>query len=172
MYWVCFYDSPLGALGLAASDAGIHALWFEGSPGFSKPHTLLSKPEEHPVLARAALWLDGYFAGEVPDPRAIPPVPEGTPFRMLVWELLLELPRGQSVTYGELAREAARRMGKPRMSAQAIGDAVGANPIPILIPCHRCLASGHALGGYAYGPERKRRLLELEQISYTHKKRL
>ncbi|MBR2048255.1 MAG: methylated-DNA--[Oscillospiraceae bacterium] len=170
MYWVCFYDSPLGILGLAADSAGLRALWFDVPPGI--PFTLLPGPEAHPVLTRAARWLDGYFAGLDPDFRDIPLAPEGTPFQRLVWELLLQTPRGQSVTYGELAREAARRLGKPRMSAQAIGQAVGANPIPILIPCHRCLAAGNRLGGYAFGPERKRKLLELEEIGYTDKKTL
>ncbi|MGM9529892.1 MAG: methylated-DNA--[protein]-cysteine S-methyltransferase [Phascolarctobacterium sp.] len=114
------------------------------------------------VLAKTKQWLDEYFAGHCPD--FTPPLkPQGTPFQELVWQLLLDIPYGATTTYGELAQAVAQRLGKERMSAQAVGQAVGRNPIAIIIPCHRVVGSKGQLTGYAGGLERKRALLELEQ---------
>ena len=166
MYHTCFYASPLGQLGLAASETGLCALWLPGQKPFPHHAHFLADPLEHPVLALAVRWLDRYFAGEAPEPGELPLEPEGTVFRKLVWKLLLQVPYGTSVTYGALAAQAALVLGRERMSAQAIGGAVGSNPIAIVIPCHRCLGAGNQLTGYAGGLQLKRRLLELEKIGY------
>ena len=136
------YDSPLGPLTLTADEQGLSGIFF------AEPHTITG---DNPILTQAKQWLDAYFRGEKPDPASIPLCLKGSPFQLLVWNRLLTIPYGESVTYGELAREIARHLGKQRMSAQAIGGAVGRNPIPILIPCHRVLGSGGSLTGYTGG---------------------
>ena len=166
MYHTCYDSSPLGQIGLAASETGLCALWLPGQKPFPYESQLLEDPQSHPVLALAVRWLDRYFAGEAPEPGELPLEPEGTAFRKLVWELLLRIPYGTSVTYGALAAQAALVLGREQMSAQAIGGAVGANPIAIVIPCHRCLGAGQRLTGYAGGLHLKRKLLELEKIGY------
>ena len=118
------------------------------------------------ILRRTIAWLDRYFAGEAVSPRELPLNLAGSPFRRTIWQLLMEDPYGHCITYGELAAAYTRRTGVPRMSAQAVGGAVGANPIPIVIPCHRVLAAGGRLGGFSCGLEVKRRLLALEHIRY------
>ena len=120
--------------------------------------------------AQAALdattrWLDRYFTGR--DPGFLPPLDletQGTPFRRTAWRLLLDIPFGQTTTYGRLARELARLTGRERMSAQAVGQAVGSNPIAIIVPCHRVLGSQGQLTGYAYGLLIKKALLQLEGV--------
>lgn len=166
MYYTCFYDSPLGQIGLACSDQALVALWLPGQPVFDRE--ALSLPD-HPILAATRQWLRRYFAGQAPDWGELPLAPEGSAFRQLVWGLLRQIPYGESTTYGALAQEAARLLGKEKMSAQAIGGAVGANPISIIIPCHRCLGAGGALTGYAGGLELKRKLLTLEGIGFIDK---
>ena len=115
-----------------------------------------------PILEQTKNWLDRYFAGQAPSPDELPLRPEGTPIRRLVWKLLLEIPYGETVTYGDLAKKAACRLGKAAMSAQAVGQAVGRNPIAIIIPCHRCMGSDGSLTGYAGGVHYKQFLLALE----------
>lgn len=166
MYYLTHYPSPLGCIGLACSDEALVALWLPGQQPFEKEAEQLSSPEEHSILAQTAQWLDRYFAGEGPEAEELPLTPEGTLFRRLIWELLLAVPYGQITTYGTLAALAAERMGKAKMSAQAVGGAVGANPISIVIPCHRCLGTERSLTGYAGGLHLKKYLLELEKIPY------
>ena len=142
MEYTARYDSPLGPLTLTADEQGLSGIFF------AEPHQITG---ENPILTQAKQWLDAYFQGEKPDTASIPLCLKGSPFQLLVWNRLLTIPYGESVTYGELAREIARHLGKQRMSAQAIGGAVGRNPIPILIPCHRVLGSGGSLTGYTGG---------------------
>lgn len=114
------------------------------------------------VLQMASVWLDAYFAGQQPNPSVLPLCPKGTVFQRNVWKRLLQIPYGETVSYGQLAAELAAQMGKQRMSAQAIGGAVGRNPISIVIPCHRVIGANGSLVGYASGLERKRWLLQHE----------
>ena len=142
MEYITCYDSPLGPLTLSADEEGLTGI------SLSAPSVVT---DDNAVLAQTKHWLDTYFRGEAPDPASIPLHLKGTPFQLLVWNRLLSIPYGESITYGELAREAARCLGKRAMSAQAIGGAVGRNPIPILVPCHRVLGSGTRLTGYTGG---------------------
>lgn len=119
-----------------------------------------------PIPPEIRHWLDVYFSGKIPpSARTLPLAPEGTAFQKLIWEILLDIPYGQVVTYGSVAKEAARRLGRSSMSSQAVGQAVGANPIPLLIPCHRVLASGGKIGGFSCGIALKKKLLALEKIN-------
>lgn len=158
MYFSAVYPSPIGELLLVCDEQALVHLSLPGQRPF--PHA--AENARHPILARTEDWLDRYFAGQAPSPGELPLRPEGTPFRQLVWKLLLEVPCGRTVTYGGLAKKAARLLGKSAMSAQAVGQAVGRNPIAIIIPCHRCIGSDGSLTGYAGGVRYKKALLELE----------
>ena len=156
------YDSPLGGVLLAADESGLTGLWFEGQKYFADNLPEERAERETETLALAKRWLDIYFAGKEPD--FMPPLhPVGSPFRRAVWELLLEIPYGQTTTYGELSRRLAAEMGIAHMSAQAVGGAVGHNGISIIIPCHRVVGTGGSLTGYAGGVDKKVKLLELER---------
>lgn len=155
MLFLTHYASPLGPILLAADETGLTGLWFEAQKYFPSFLGVDYQEKETPVLTETSRWLDVYFSGK--DPDILPPLhPQGSPFRQAVWNILLTIPRGQTMTYGEIAR----RLGVH--SAQAVGGAVGHNPISILIPCHRVVGSDGSLTGYAGGVERKARLLQLE----------
>lgn len=117
-------------------------------------------------LTQAVTWLDAYFAGEKPSSKDLPINPKGTAFQKLVWNELLKIPYGKTTTYGQIAAKLAQQLGKPRMSAQAVGGAVGRNPISIIVPCHRVLGANGALTGYAGGVERKKWLLAHEGMGF------
>ena len=155
MLFLTHYASPLGPILLAADETGLTGLWFEGQKYFPSFLGVDYQEKETPILTETVRWLDVYFSGK--DPDILPPLhPQGSPFRQAVWNILLTIPRGQTMTYGEIAR----RLGVH--SAQAVGGAVGHNPISILIPCHRVVGSDGSLTGYAGGFDRKARLLQLE----------
>lgn len=146
----CEYASPVGTLYLTADEDGLTGVWMHPE-----------KTEDFPVLSQAKAWLDAYFSGnsaEIPFPLN----PQGTAFQQKVWELLLTIPYGKTTTYGCLAREMAEHTGKKKMSAQAVGQAVGKNPISILIPCHRVVGANGKLTGYAGGLAKKEWLLRHE----------
>lgn len=149
----CTYDSPIGCLALVSDGENLTRLLFDRE---------IPREDVLPLFDRVRQWLDAYFRGENPGVEAIPLKAEGTAFQKVIWSILLEIPYGETRTYGELAKEAARILEKEKMSAQAVGGAVGSNPISILIPCHRCVGAKGQLTGYAWGLERKKWLLELE----------
>lgn len=144
MYYAS-YDSPVGRLLLNCSDQALTGLSMNGE---------IPRQDAHPIFRQTSRWLDAYFRGNNP-PMDIPLHAEGTPFQRQIWKLLLEIPWGETRTYGELAREMARLTGKEKMSAQAVGQAVGSNPISILIPCHRVVGAQGRLTGYAGGLDKK-----------------
>lgn len=163
MTYIQHYASPLGGIMLAANDIGLTGLWFDGQKYFADNLPAEHIERETPILADAKRWLDVYFTGVEPD--FMPPLhPVGSAFRQKVWKLLLQIPYGQTVTYGELARQLAEKKGAEHMSAQAVGGAVGHNPISLIIPCHRVVGTHGSLTGYAGGIDKKIMLLELEHI--------
>ena len=155
------YDSPMGGILLAADEIGLTGVWFDGQKYFARGLPNERAEQNTPVLSAARHWLDVYFTGREPD--FMPPLnPIGSGFQRAVWELLLQIPYGQTTTYGALAQKLAQQQGLAHMSAQAVGSAVGRNKISILIPCHRVVGTGGRLTGYAGGVDRKAGLLELE----------
>lgn len=159
--FVSRYASPLGEIVLAADETGLNGLWFEGQKYFGRGLSEDASAEETEILRSAKRWLDIYFSGREPD--FTPPLHLiGTKFRSDVWKKLLEIPYGETTTYGEIAKELSEERGTKQMAAQAVGGAVGHNPVSIIVPCHRVVGSRGQLTGYAGGLERKSRLLELE----------
>ena len=155
------YPSPIGSMIMASNGISLTGLWFDGQKYFAQT---LSEPYEEnllPVFEDTIKWLDIYFGGAVPDFTPELSV-HSTPFRKAVWDILLTIPYGQTMTYGEIAEILAHQTGKKKMSAQAVGGAVGHNPISIIIPCHRVVGADGKLTGYVGGIDRKRFLLELE----------
>jgi len=161
-------STPAGGIVLAAEEkeALLTGLWFTGQRYFGS--TLPEKVPvccDFPLFRETEKWLRCYFSGGRPDPRELPLAPAGTPFRRMVWRLLREIPYGEVTTYGALAARAAAISGKSFLSAQAVGSAVGHNPIAILIPCHRVVGRNGSLTGFAAGLSVKAQLLQLEGVS-------
>lgn len=163
MYYKTTYPSPVGILTLACGGDHLVGVWNEGQ----KYHgdTILKDMIENnnlPIFDSTKKWLDRYFAGQRPDISELPLAPLGSAFRQQVWRILCDIPYGKVVTYGDIAKQMAVKMNKKSMSSQAIGGAVGHNPISIIIPCHRVVGSKGSLTGYAAGVHIKVKLLELE----------
>lgn len=168
MKYTYHYDSPLGGITMASDGESLSGLWFDGQKYFGAG--LAADEEEQtesgeilPVFEETKKWLDIYFDGKEPDftPRLHL---QGSPFRIEVWEILLKIPYGKTTTYKEIAERVAAQRGIPSMSAQAVGGAVGHNPISIIVPCHRILGTDGSLTGYAGGVEKKKSLLSLENV--------
>ena len=161
MIFIQHYDLPLGAILLAADETGLTGLWFDGQKYFARDLPAECVEQNTPALSEVKRWLDIYFTGK--EPGFMPPLhPIGSAFRRSVWDILLRIPYGQTTTYGEISRQLAEKQGLPRISAQAVGGAVGHNEISILIPCHRVVGTNGSLTGYAGGIDKKVKLLEWE----------
>lgn len=161
------FMSPVGEITLACDDLGksLTGLWFDRQKYHGGGAGVESEESARlPVFDSAVRWLERYFAGKNPSADELSLSPVGSDFRRLVWEILCEIPYGEVLTYGEIARIAASRMGRQSMSSQAVGGAVGHNPISIIIPCHRVVGVSGSLTGYAGGISRKIKLLELEGV--------
>ena len=157
-----WYSSPLGKILLAADEIGVCGLWFDGQKYFAPGLPEVREEVETDLLAEARRWLDLYFSGREPA-FSVPLHLIGTEFQRLVWELLRSIPYGETTTYGALSTAVAARLGRSSMSAQAVGSAVGHNPVSLLVPCHRVVGADGSLTGYAGGMERKLALLKLEK---------
>lgn len=166
MTYTYHYDSPLGGITLSSNGTELTGLWFDGQKYFGD--TLEEKYEEKglPIFEQSARWLDIYFSGKAPD--FTPPLyMQTTSFRKKVWEIMLTIPFGKTMTYGEIADRIAKQKGLSKMSAQAVGGAVGHNSISLIIPCHRVVGTNGSLTGYAGGIEKKVQLLTLEKADMS-----
>lgn len=167
MVYTSKYSSLLGEILLAADELGMVGLWFDGQKYFARNLPCEFTEMETPVLAEAKRWLNLYFSGKEPD--FLPPLhPIGSAFRQEVWDILLQIPYGKTVTYGDISRQLSKKLGLGKMSAQAVGGAVGHNEISIIIPCHRVVGGNGSLTGYAGGIDKKIKLLELERADMSH----
>lgn len=167
-YYATNYHSPVGVMTLASNGKELVGLWNEGQKYHgAKIAELLVTRDDLPVFAQTRSWLDAYFKKEKPDIRELPLAPEGSDFRQAVWRILCAIPYGEVITYGKIAQEMAVQQGKTKMSSQAVGGAVGHNPISVIIPCHRVVGADGSLTGYAGGLQTKIALLELEDVDMT-----
>ena len=166
MTYLFDYNSPLGKITMASNGEALSGLWFEGQKYFKASVKGEGEKKSLPIFDEAIKWLDIYFSGKKPDftPKLLI---TGTPFRKAVAEIMLAIPHGKTMTYGEIAQKIAEQGGISKMSAQAVGGAVGHNSISIIIPCHRVIGSNGSLTGYAGGIERKIELLKLEKTDMT-----
>ena len=166
MVYTCKYKSSIGDILLATDEIGLIGLWFEGQKYFANTLPDEHIPQETEILTETIKWLDMYFSGE--EPNFTPPLhPSGSSFRQAVWQILLQIPYGQTITYGEIARRVAEMQQLSHMSAQAVGGAVGHNKVSIIIPCHRVVGANGSLTGYAGGLDKKIALLELEHADMS-----
>lgn len=165
MQYIYKYSSPLGGITAASNGTALTGLWFDGQKYFAGNLSAEHEERDLPVFQKTKLWLELYFSKKVPD--FTPPLSTAaSPFRLRVWEILRSIPYGQTSTYGDIARQLAEETGK-RVSAQAVGGAVGHNPISVIIPCHRVVGSGGSLTGYAGGLDKKIELLRLERVNVS-----
>ena len=162
MQYTSRYRSPIGEILLAADEIGLTGLWFEGQKYFALHLDKEHEEKEIPIFETVKQWLTVYFSGKEPD-SSIPLHFTGTDFQNEVWGILCTIPYGQTMTYGEIAKQIAAKKGLPHMSAQAVGGAVGHNEISIIVPCHRVVGATGSLTGYAGGIDKKIKLLQLEK---------
>lgn len=161
MQYTATYTSPLGRITMASDGERLSGLWFDGQKYFASTLSAAHEEKDLPIFQQTKRWLELYFHGTAPE--FTPPLHlTASPFRLAVWDILRQIPYGQVITYGEIARRIAQTQGLESMSAQAVGGAVGHNPISIILPCHRVVGSNGSLTGYAGGVERKVALLTLE----------
>lgn len=163
MIYTTKYVSPLGNILIAADEEGLIGLWFEGQKYYADTiENENTRNMENEMLRQTKQWLDLYFSGKEPD--FTPSIHmKTTEFRKRVWEILLSIPYGRTMTYGQIAKQLAKELGIASMSAQAVGGAVGHNAVSIIIPCHRVIGTDGSLTGYAGGLDKKIALLRLEK---------
>lgn len=163
MFYKTTYISPIGNITLCSDAKNLVGLWLEGQKYFAgNVNSEMVEKDDLPVFKETKIWLDKYFRNEKPSVKDLPLAPIGNEFRQEVWQILCEIPYGEVITYGDIAKKIAKKRGLARMSAQAVGGAVGHNPISIIIPCHRVVGSNGNLTGYAGGIELKAKLLKHE----------
>lgn len=163
MEYIHHYISPLGGITMASDGEALIGLWFDGQRFFAETLHPGYTEKSLPVFEETDRWLDVYFSGKAPD--FTPPLSmRTTEFRKTVWDIMRTIPYGSTMTYGEIAARIARQRGVLKMSAQAVGGAVGHNSISLIIPCHRVVGSDGCLTGYAGGIDKKIKLLELERV--------
>lgn len=169
MYYKTFYKSPLGNMTLVSDGKNLVGLWIEGQKYFES--TLSERVQENEdldIFRQTKAWLDRYFQGARPDIAELPLAPAGSAFRQAVWKILREIPYGQVITYGDIANQIAKEKGLTKMSSQAVGGAVGHNPISVIIPCHRVVGANGNLTGYAGGINLKIQLLAHEGVNMAN----
>lgn len=168
MYYSTTYLSPVGKITLLCDADNLIGLWMEREKhhGNTVPGTINIK-HDHPIFVATKDWLDRYFAREKPSASELPLATRGSEFQQGVWQILREIPYGKVITYGEIAKIMAAKMGRDKMSSQAVGGAVGNNPISIIIPCHRVVGSNGNLTGFSAGIKIKIKLLELEGVDMS-----
>ena len=155
-------QTPLGEVRLRSDGKSLIGLWFVGQVNDAKEHSDIEIKDDLPIFGQVETWLESYFSGNQ-TPIIFPLQPKGTMFQERVWKILQEIPYGETMTYGEIAQRITKEKGVATYSAQAVGQAVGKNPISLLIPCHRVLGKNGALTGYAGGVHRKEQLLRIER---------
>ena len=166
MIYTSHYSSPLGDILLASKNSKLIGLWFKGQKYYlSSIKEETQEKDDEEILIKTKNWLDRYFKGEKPNIKELTLNPNGSSFRKEVWKILCNIPYGSTITYKEIASILAKEKGLKSMSAQAIGGAVGHNPISIIIPCHRVVGTNGNLTGYAGGLDKKMYLLKLEKAT-------
>lgn len=161
MHYTSTYQSPVGEMLLAADEEGVVGLWFKDEKYYAYCLDKENEPRETHIIKKLKRWLDIYFEGREPD--FTPPLHMiGTQFQLEVWNILREIPYGKTTTYNEIAKKIAKNRGIERMSAQAVGTAVGKNSINLIVPCHRVVGTNNSLAGYAGGIDKKITFLKLE----------
>lgn len=168
MYYCDTYLSPVGKLTIASNDKNIVGLWLDGQKYYMDvlEDKEYQEKETDPIKL-AKNWLDRYFNGEKPEIKKLPIEFIGSDFRKQIWGILSEIPYGEVITYGDIAKQIAGQKGIKTMSAQAVGGAVGRNPISIIIPCHRVVGANGSLTGYSGGVKVKIKLLEFEDVDMS-----
>lgn len=161
MHYTSLYRSPVGEILLAADEIGVVGVWFQEGKYYANCLDKENEPKETPIINGLKKWLDIYFQGK--EPGFVPSLHMiGTPFQIEVWNILREIPYGTTTTYNEIAKKIAKNRGLERMSAQAVGTAVGKNNISLIVPCHRVVGTNNSLAGYAGGIDKKIKFLKLE----------
>ncbi|RBQ22311.1 Methylated-DNA--protein-cysteine methyltransferase [Candidatus Methanobinarius endosymbioticus] len=159
------YESPIGPLILASDGENLIGIWMKDQKHFTDSvNEEMIEKADLPIFNKTRKWLDDYFEGKKPKISDLPLAPKGTEFREAVWDILCEIPYGETIPYGEIAKIMAKKTNKEKMSSQAVGGAVGHNPISIIIPCHRVVGTNGSLTGYAGGLDKKIKLLEDENV--------